>query len=59
MDARLEIRLTEEQKEYIKSSNDTISDIVRYGLQLYFDNVANCECKKKGDMVWNEYRSRK
>ena len=58
MDEILRVRISKEQKEYIKNRNETISDIIRIGIQLYFDNVANCECKKKGNKVWNEYRSK-
>lgn len=59
MDDRIDIRLTKDQKKYLKDHNKSIAEIVRLGIQLYFDNEANCECKKKGIKVWNEFRARR
>lgn len=52
------IRLTEEEVELLKTLTTeygiTRAEAIRLGLQLYFDNYANCECKKGGMKVCKE-----
>ena len=53
-----QIRLTKEEYDLIKtlttSQGITRAEALRLGLQLYFDNFANCEVKKTGKKVWKE-----
>lgn len=49
------LRVSPEELEIIKSINqETLSNILREGLQLYFDDKANRECKIGGIKVWKE-----
>ena len=53
-----QIRLTKEEYDLIKtlttSQGITRAEALRLGLQLYFDNYANCDVKKSGQKVWKE-----
>ena len=46
----------EELEEMRKVDQETLSNILREGLQLYFDDKANRECKIGGMRVWEEHR---
>lgn len=51
----ISLRVSPEELEIMKSINEeTLSNILREGLQLYFDNKANRECKIGGIKVWKE-----
>jgi hypothetical protein len=55
---RYTVRLTEEEYELVRKFTTeyglTRAEALRLGLQLYFDNFANCEVKKTGKKVWKE-----
>ena len=54
-DKIISFRVSTEEHELIKSvPMETLSNILREGLQLYFDDKANRECKRKGQNVWKE-----
>ena len=52
------IRFTENERkmltELATEYGITKTEAIRLGLQLYFDNYANCKVKKTGKKVWKE-----
>lgn len=51
----ISLRVSPEELEILKSvDKETLSNILREGLQLYFDDKANRECKIGGLKVWKE-----
>lgn len=52
---RISIRVSPEELMLMKQiDKETLSNIIREGLQLYFDDKANRECKIGGIKVWKE-----
>ena len=52
---QITLRVNSEELQLMKDiPNETLSNILREGLQLYFDNEANKKCKRKGIKVWKE-----
>lgn len=54
----LTLRLSDEERVFLneeaRRTGKPISFILRQGLDLYFQNVSDCELKKKGIKVWKE-----
>ena len=52
------IRFTENERKMLTELTTeygiTKTEAIRLGLQLYFDNYANCKVKKTGKKVWKE-----
>lgn len=53
----ISLRVSPEELEILKQvDQETLSNILREGLQLYFDDKANRECKIGGMKVWMEQK---
>jgi len=57
-DKLVSVRLTETERKMLTELTTeygiTKTEAIRLGLQLYFDNYANCKIKKTGKKVWKE-----
>ena len=57
-DKLVSVRLTETERKMLTELTTeygiTKTEAIRLGLQLYFDNYANCKVKKTGKKVWKE-----
>lgn len=57
-DKFVNIRFTETERKMLTELTTeygiTKTEAIRLGLQLYFDNYANCKVKKTGKKVWKE-----
>ena len=57
-DKLVSVRLTETERKMLTELTTeygiTKTEAIRLGLQLYFDNYANCKVKRTGKKVWKE-----
>lgn len=53
LDDSIKVRLTKEEADYIRNDEESISEILRQALQLYFENRCDQDAKlKRGN--WSE-----